>query len=41
MSGEFDLSGFITHRFGILEASTAYDVFSNRKEGCLKAVIEM
>lgn len=41
VSGEFDLSSFITHRFGIEEAVQAYDVFSNRKGGCLKAVIEM
>jgi 2-desacetyl-2-hydroxyethyl bacteriochlorophyllide A dehydrogenase len=40
-AGEFDLSGFITHRFGIDDAIKAYDVFSNRKDGCAKAVIEM
>lgn len=41
VAGEFDLSGFITHRFGIEEASRAYEVFSNRTDGCLKAVFEM
>lgn len=40
VSGEFDLSPFITHRFGIEEAVRAYDVFSKRSEGCLKAVFE-
>lgn len=41
VSGEFDLSGFVTHRFEIDEAVQAYDVFSNRRDGCLKAVFEM
>ena len=36
--GEFDLSPFITHQFGIDEAERAYQVFSTRAEGCLKAV---
>ncbi len=37
-SGEFDLSPFISHQFGIDEAERAYQVFSTRAEGCLKAV---
>lgn len=41
VGGEFDLSGFVTHRFGVDQAEKAYDVFSNRREGCLKAVFEM
>ena len=36
--GEFDLSPFISHQFGIEEAERAYQVFSTRAEGCLKAV---
>ena len=40
VSGEFDLTPFITHRFGIDDAVRAYDVFSKRTEGCLKAVFE-
>lgn len=40
VSGEFDLSPFITHRFGVDEAVRAYDVFSKRAEGCLKAVFD-
>ena len=39
--GTYDLNGFVTHRFGILESVQAYDVFSNRRDGCVKAVIEM
>ncbi|MEL7496918.1 MAG: alcohol dehydrogenase catalytic domain-containing protein [Planctomycetota bacterium] len=37
-SGEFDLSGFVTHQFEFKESQLAYDVFANRKEGCIKAV---
>lgn len=33
-----DLSWCITHRFTIDQASEAYDVFANRKHGCVKAV---
>lgn len=36
--GEFDLSRFISHQFSIDEAERAYQVFSTRAEGCLKAV---
>ncbi|MDA7918740.1 alcohol dehydrogenase catalytic domain-containing protein [bacterium] len=36
--GDFDLSPFISHQFGIEEAEKAYQVFSTRAEGCLKAV---
>lgn len=39
-NGEFDLSGFITHRFAVSDSQRAYDVFSNQKDGCTKAVIE-
>ncbi len=39
--GKFDLSRFVTHQFGISESTKAYDVFSNRKDGCIKAVFEM
>ncbi len=38
-AGEFDLSGFVTHEFGIEESIRAYDVFSKRLDGCGKAVI--
>lgn len=38
--GTFELDSFINRRFGVDEAETAYDIFSNRKEGCLKAAIE-
>jgi threonine dehydrogenase-like Zn-dependent dehydrogenase len=34
-----DLSWCITHRFTIDRATAAYDVFANRKDGCVKAVL--
>jgi 2-desacetyl-2-hydroxyethyl bacteriochlorophyllide A dehydrogenase len=37
--GQFDLSGFVTHEFGVEESVKAYDVFSKRLDGCGKAVI--
>ncbi len=37
-SGEFDIDSFVTHEFDATDCVTAYDVFSNRKDGCLKAV---
>lgn len=40
VAGEFDLSPFITHRFGVNEAERAYEVFAGRQDGCLKAVLE-
>ena len=40
VNGEFDLSRFVTHRFDVADASRAYDLFSKRSEGCLKAVFE-
>ena len=36
--GDFDLPRFISHQFSIDEAERAYQVFSTRAEGCLKAV---
>ncbi|MFK7768026.1 MAG: alcohol dehydrogenase catalytic domain-containing protein [Mariniblastus sp.] len=39
VDGEFDLSSFITHQFGVSDAVRAYEVFSGRKDGCLKAVL--
>ena len=38
LKGEFELEPFVTHEFSIDECGRAYDVFANRKEGCLKAV---
>lgn len=35
-----DLSWCMTHRFTIDEAEKAYDVFANRKDNCVKAVID-
>ena len=40
VNGEFDLSGFVTHRFGFDEGKEAYEVFSKRQDGCVKAVFE-
>lgn len=39
-SGEFSIDSFVTHHFAVDECVKAYDVFSNRRDGCLKAVFE-
>lgn len=36
-----DLSWCVTHRFTIDQARQAYDVFANRKNGCVKAVFHL
>lgn len=40
-AGEFDLSGFVNREFSFAESKQAYDVFSNRKDGCMKAVFRV
>jgi alcohol dehydrogenase len=35
-----ELASLITHRFSPVEAVRAYDVFSNRRNGCIKAVFD-
>ncbi|MEM7453367.1 MAG: alcohol dehydrogenase catalytic domain-containing protein [Planctomycetota bacterium] len=37
-SGEFNIDAFITHQFDSADCVEAYDVFANRKDGCVKAV---
>lgn len=37
-NGEFSLDEFITHRFAFDDSVEAYDIFSNRKDNCIKAV---
>ena len=39
-AGEIHLDGFITHRFSAEDCVRAYDIFSNRRDGCLKAAFE-
>lgn len=39
-NGTVDLSGFITHYFNPKDCTRAYDVFSNRKDNCQKAVFQ-
>lgn len=39
-SGSINLDGFITHRFAPDDCVNAYDIFSNRRDGCLKAAFE-
>ena len=39
-SGEFEIDSFVTHFFSMDDSVRAYDVFSNRKDGCVKAVFE-
>jgi len=38
--GTFELDRFISRSFGVEDCVNAYDIFSNRKDGCLKAAIE-
>ncbi|MBX3418126.1 MAG: alcohol dehydrogenase catalytic domain-containing protein [Pirellulaceae bacterium] len=40
-AGEFTLDAFITHQFEMSDCVEAYDVFSNRRHGCLKAAFVM
>ena len=39
-NGKFKIDSFVTHHFSVDESVRAYDVFSNRKDGCVKAVFE-
>ena len=39
-NGKFKIDSFVTHHFSVNESVRAYDVFSNRKDGCVKAVFE-
>ncbi len=34
------LLGLMTHRFSVADGEVAYDVFANRKDGCVKAIID-
>jgi threonine dehydrogenase-like Zn-dependent dehydrogenase len=38
-SGRVNAKGIITHRLGLDEAPHAYDIFSGKKEHCLKCVL--
>ncbi len=40
-TGEFKLDAFITHYFAMEDCKEAYDVFSQRKNGCLKAAFRI
>ena len=39
-SGQFNIDDFVTHHFAPADCVNAYDIFSNRKDGCLKAVFD-
>lgn len=39
-AGEFKIDSLVTHTFTARECIKAYDVFSNRKDDCLKAVFD-
>ena len=39
-NGEFKIDSFVTHHFDANNCVAAYDIFSNRKDGCLKAVFD-
>ena len=38
---ETELVGMISHKFSLTESVRAYDVFANRKDGCLKAAFDL
>jgi alcohol dehydrogenase len=38
-SGQVDLGAMVTHRFGLDEIETAYDLFANQRDGVLKVAI--
>lgn len=37
--GRIDAKGIITHRFPLSAAAKAYDIFSDKKDGCVKCVL--
>ena len=39
-AGEFQIDQFVTHNFDPSDCVSAYDTFSHRKDGCLKAVFD-
>ena len=39
-SGRFDPTPLITHRFSLSDIASAYDLFSNRRDGVLKVAIQ-
>jgi threonine dehydrogenase-like Zn-dependent dehydrogenase len=38
-AGRIDAKGIITHRFPLAEVPRAYDIFSGKKDGCIKCVL--
>ena len=40
-SGRVDLSGLVTHRFGLDQIEEAYDLFANQRDGVLKVAISI
>lgn len=39
LNGEIDLSGIITHRLPLTEAPQAYEIFQEKKDGCVKVFL--
>lgn len=39
-SGRVDAKGIITHRFPLRDAQRAYDLFSDKADGCIKCVLD-
>lgn len=39
MQGQIDLSAIITHRLPLSEAAHGYDIFKEKKDGCIKVVM--
>jgi threonine dehydrogenase-like Zn-dependent dehydrogenase len=38
-SGRVDLSGMVTHRFGLDDIEQAYELFANQRDGVLKIAL--
>ena len=38
-SGRVDAKSVISHRFPLADAAVAYDLFSEKKQGCIKCVL--
>ena len=37
--GKLDPTGIITHTLSLAEADRAYDIFANKKDGCIKVLL--
>ena len=40
-SKKYDLTSILTHRMKLSEGPRGYDIFANKKDNCLKVVLEI